>query len=179
MAADIRRAFALLRGPENEWNRIVADPAAPRTLRPTVGVLLAVATLAAALGYLVLRPVGTPLLFVPIYALLFAAGRLLGVVAARQLLRSRADISAEKASLLAGWGSIPILLAGALEILPIPFLRWLWVVGGLGLAYMNLATAMTPVLGASSERSAALSLRATAALALPIVAFDLLRYVCP
>ena len=179
MAADFRRALALLHGPENEWNRIVADPSAHRTLRPTQAALLGAATVAALVGYVFLRPAGTAAFFIPLYAVLFAAGRLLAIFAAERLLRAGGEVLPERAALLAGWGAMPVLLAGILEILPIPFLRWLWVLAGLGLAYMNLATAMTPVLGTSSQRGAKLSLRASAALALPIVAFDILRTLCP
>jgi len=178
MAADFRRALALLHSPENEWNRIVADPNAPRTLRPTVVALAGLATVAATIGYALQRRVGSSIAFVPISGLLFAAGRLSGVLAATRFLRARTD-SAERASLLAGWGSIPILAAGILEFLPVPFLRWLWAAAGLGFAYMNLATATTPVLGLSSDRGTSLAIRATAAYAIPIVAFDFLRYVCP
>lgn len=177
MAADLRRALALLHSPENEWNRIVADPTASRTLRPTVGALLGAATIASTVGTFVLSPAGTSVGWVGASAACFVAGRLLGLFAATRFLRSRAE--PRSATLLAGWGSVPILLAGLFEILPVPFLRWLWTVAGLGFAQLTLATAMTPVLGASSDRARPLSLRAVAAFAIPIVAFDLLRTVLP
>ncbi len=179
MAVDLRRAFALLARPESEWNRIVADTASSGAVRPTAGVLLAVATIASALGYLVSAPVGTPFGFVPLNAAMFAASRLLAVWLAWQLLRRDKDVSSQSATLLVGWGSVPIHAAGILEVLPVPFLRWLWALAGLGLSYVNLATAATPVLGTSSDRGSAVAMRATVALAIPIVAFDLLRHLCP
>jgi hypothetical protein len=178
MAADFRRVLALLQAPENEWNRIVADPAAPRTLRPTQVALLAISTLGATIGYALQRRVGSSVLYVPLAGLLFAAGRVGGSWLSNRLLRARTD-SVERADLVAGWGSIPILAAGILEVLPVPLLRWLWALAGLGFVYLNLATAMTPVFGMSKDRAAPLAIRAAAAYAIPVVAFDLLRYVCP
>jgi hypothetical protein len=179
MAVDLRRAFALLARPESEWNRIVADPAAGAAVRGTTTAVLAAATAASAVGTLASAPVGTPAWTFPIAAAMFASSRGIAAFFAFRSLRGSKDVPPESATLLAGWGCVPIHVSGVLEILPVPFLRWLWVLAGLGLSYVNLATATTPVLGTSSDRGAALALRATAALAVPVVAFDLLRHLVP